>query len=94
MAKRLMKRTRHGTMPMTKRLLAMMMVLSLAMGLLPAAAFADGYSNQVADSYFAIDQNSTQEKPLEQGKIPDVTQDDYTVSKNINQTGENTFNIT
>lgn len=87
---RLMKKSRPAGMK--KRLLSLAMALSLMLGMLPSAAFANGYENQVPDGYFTV--NSENETKYHEGTIPNVEQDGYTVSKNIEQTGENAFDIT
>lgn len=87
---RLMKKSRPAGMK--KRLLSLAMALSLMLGMVPTVAFANGYGNQVPDGYFTV--NSENEAEYHEGAIPDVEQDGYTVRKNIEQTGENAFDIT
>ena len=87
---RLVKKSRPAGMK--KRLLSLAMALSLMLGMVPTVAFANGYGNQVPDGYFTV--NSENEAEYHEGAIPDVEQDGYTVRKNIEQTGENAFDIT
>ena len=89
MAKRLM---RKPSMHVKRRVLSILMALVLIMGMLPTSVFAAGWSNQIMDGYFTVDAKGN--AAAQEGQIPDVTQDGYTVSKNIEQTGKNAFDIT
>ncbi len=76
----------------SKRFLAMLLALIMCLSTLPVGVFASGYSNQVADGYFTVDAEGN--ATYYGDEIPNVTQDGYTVSKNISQTGKNAFDIT
>ena len=76
----------------SKRVLSVLLTLVMILGLLPTSAFATWDNQVMDDGYFTFDQNGTSTEKT--GTIPSVTEDGYTVSKTISQTGENAFDIT
>lgn len=73
----------------SKRVWSVLLTLVMILGLLPTSVFAT-WDNQIMDGYFAVDQDGEYTE-VEDGS---VTSQGYTVSKTIDQTGENAFNIT
>lgn len=76
----------------SKRVLSVLLTLVMILGLLPTSVFATWDNQVMDDGYFTFDQNGTSTEKT--GTIPSVTEDGYTVSKTISQTGENAFDIT
>ena len=93
MAKRVQHKPRRrvGLKEMGRRGLSMLMAMIMVISLIQISAFA--YEpNQVMDGYFTVNKDGQATK--QDGTNDPVTQDGYTVSKTINQTGENAFDIT
>ena len=70
---------------------ALFLALVMMVSLLHISAFA-AYSDQVMDGYFAVDSDGVATPSESTDGI--VTEDGYTLSKTIRQTGENTFDVT
>lgn len=93
MAKRVQHKPRRrvGLKEMGRRGLSMLMAMIMVISLIQISAFA--YEpNQVMDGYFTV--NKDGQATEQDGTNAPVTQNGYTVSKTINQTGENAFDIT
>ena len=93
MAKRVQQKPRRrvGLKEMGRRGLSMLMAMIMVISLIQISAFA--YEpNQVMDGYFTVNKDGQATK--QDGTNAPVTQNGYTVSKTISQTGENTFDIT
>ena len=73
-----------------KRSLSLLLALVMCLSLVNISAFAAGYEDQVMDGYFVVGSDGVT------GTTENATNSDqgYTVSKTINQTGENAFDIT
>lgn len=73
-----------------KRSLSLLLALVMCLSLVNISAFATGYEDQVMDGYFVVGSDGVTET------TENATNSDqgYTVSKTINQTGENAFDIT
>ena len=93
MAKRVQQKPRRrvGLKEMGRRGLSMLMAMIMVISLIQISAFAYA-PNQVMDGYFTVNKDGQATK--QDGTNDPVTQDGYTVSKTINQTGENAFDIT
>lgn len=76
----------------SKRILSVLLTLIMILGLLPTSVFAYEQDQVLTDGYFAVDASGASTE--KSGSIPSVTEDGYTVSKTISQTGENAFDIT
>ena len=75
-----------------KRVLSVLLTLVMILGLLPTSAFAYEPNQVLEDGYFTVSEDGTETEV--QGEIGPVTDQGYTVSKTINQTGVNAFDIT
>lgn len=73
-----------------KRSLSLLLALVMCLSLVNISAFAAGYEDQVMDGYFVVGSDGVTET------TENATNSDqgYTVSKTIDQTGENAFDIT
>ena len=73
-----------------RRGLALFLSLVMATSLLQLSAFAATYKNQVMDGYYTIDAEGS----IGTTTGTSVTEDGFTLSKTIEQTGLNEFEIT
>ena len=76
----------------SKRVLSVLLTLIMILGLLPTSVFAYGQDQVLEDGYFTVSKDGVATEV--QGVNQPVTDQGYTVSKTINQTGENAFDIT
>lgn len=76
----------------SKRVLSVLLTLIMILGLLPTSVFAYGQDQVLEDGYFTVSKDGVATEV--QGEIGPVTDQGYTVSKTIHQTGENAFDIT
>lgn len=76
----------------SKRVWSVLLTLVMILGLLPTSAFATYKEQVMKNGYFTVDASGASTKMP--GEISSVTYQGYTVSKTINQTGENAFDIT
>lgn len=76
----------------SKRVLSVLLTLVMILGLLPTSAFAYGQDQVLEDGYFTVSKDGVATEV--QGVNQPVTDQGYTVSKTIHQTGENAFDIT
>ncbi len=76
----------------SKRVLSVLLTLVMILGLLPTSVFAYGQDQVLEDGYFTVSKDGVATEV--QGVNQPVTDQGYTVSKTINQTGENAFDIT
>lgn len=76
----------------SKRVLSVLLTLIMILGLLPTSVFAYEQDQVLEDGYFTVSKDGVATEV--QGEIGPVTDQGYTVSKTIHQTGENAFDIT
>ena len=76
----------------SKRVLSVLLTLVMILGLLPTSVFAYEQDQVLEDGYFTVSKDGVATEV--QGEIGPVTDQGYTVSKTIHQTGENAFDIT
>ena len=75
-----------------KRVLSVLLTLVMILGLLPTSVLAYEPNQVLEDGYFTVSKDGTATEV--QGEIGAVTDQGYTVSKNITQTGKDSFDIT
>lgn len=75
-----------------KRVLSVLLTLVMILGLLPTSVLAYEPNQIFEDGYFTVSKDGTETEV--QGEIGPVTDQGYTVSKNITQTGKDSFDIT
>ena len=76
---------------MGRKFLSVLLALVLVIGLIPMSTLAvEGYSDQVMDGYFTVDAYGN----AALGAEAVVNEEGFTLSKTIEQTGVNEFEIT
>ena len=75
---------------MGRKALSLLLSLTMVTGMLQIPALAS-YDNQVMDGYYVVNENGVQEK-IE--GVSSVTEDGFTLTKAIRQTGKDAFDIT
>ena len=83
-----------ATKNLGKRVLSIVLSLVMCFSMLQLQAFADHYDNQVMSGHFALDTNGNVTATDTNADSHTHTENGFTVSKTIAQTGENAFDIT
>ena len=76
----------------SKRVLSVLLTLVMILDLLPTSVLAYEPNQVLENGYFTVSKDGTATEV--QGEIGPVTDQGYTVSKNIAQTGKDSFDIT
>lgn len=75
-----------------RKALSLLLTLTMLTGMLQIPAMAASYEDQTMDGYYIINENGNQ--GLAEKGVESVTEDGYTLTKTIEQTGKDAFDIT